>query len=124
MNVMEMTDKELEDYGKLSRSEKEDFDYYATKHPDWSFEQLLKQIIIIRNISGTMRDGGKDVNPNDPSTWKTILEGVKTTLSKFKSIGSSVFNAIDEAIVKLKGFITAGIQRIGNVIDNLWNEIF
>ena len=119
-----MTDKEREDYEKLSRSEKEDFEYYATKHPDWSVEQLLKQIIIMRNIQGTMRDGGTNVNPEDPITWEKILEGVKTTLTKFKSIGRSVFIAIDSAIITLKGMIKAGIQKIGDVIDNLFDKIF
>ena len=119
-----MTDKEREDYEKLSRSEKEDFEYYATKHPDWSFEQLIKQIIIFRNIQGTIRDGGTNVNPDDTTTWKIILERVKTTLTKFKSIGKSVFIAIDSAITTLKGMIKAGIQRIGDVIDNLFDKIF
>lgn len=75
-------------------------------------------------VDTTLNNGGANVNPEDSTIWLTILEGVRTTLTKFKSIGRSIFIVIDSAITSLKGLIRAGVQRIGAVIDNLLDKIF
>lgn len=121
---MQMTNEERQDYNKLTKEQKEEFDYQSRKHPDWSFKQVIAKVAFEEKVDTTIDNGGEDPNPQDPTIWLTILEGVKATLSKFKSIGRSIFIAIDSAITSLKGLIRAGIQRIGDVIDNLLDKIF
>ena len=121
---MQMTTEERQDYNKLTKEQKEEFDYQSRKHPDWSFEQVIKKLAFEEKTDETIGKGGKNVNPKDPTIWLNILEGVRTTLTKFKSIGKSTFIAIDSAITSLKGLIKAGVQRIGDVIDNLKDRIF
>lgn len=119
-----MTNEERQDYNKLTSKQKESFDLYSRMHPNWCFKQVMAKVALEEQGDIVIENGGIDVDPKDPSIWLTILEGVKTTLSKFKSIGRSIFIAIDSAITSLKGLIRAGIQRIGDVIDNLLDKIF
>lgn len=121
---MQMTTEERQDYDKLTKEQKEEFDYQSRKHPDWSFKQVIAKVAFEEKVNTTINKGGSNVNSKDPTIWLTILEGVRTTLTKFKSIGRSIFIAIDGAIASLKGLIRAGTQRIGNVIDNLLDKIF
>lgn len=121
---MQMTNEECQDYNKLTKEQKEDFEYHSRKHPDWNFKQVMAKMVFDGIVDETIGKGGEDPNPKDPTIWLTILEGVRTTLTKFKSIGRSIFIAIDSAITSLKGLIRAGIQRIGDVIDNLLDKIF
>ena len=41
---MQMTDKEQQEYDKLSQSEKEYFDCQSRKHPKWSFMQVMVKV--------------------------------------------------------------------------------
>ncbi len=121
---MQMTNEERQDYNKLTKAEKEEFDSQSRKHPEWSFTQIMTKLEFEKMGNEVITEGGNNVNPKDPAIWQTILEGVRTALTKFKSIGRSVFIAIDSAITTLKGLVMAGVKRIGNVIDNLLNKIF
>ena len=121
---MQMTAEERQDYNKLTKEQKEEFDFQSRKHSNWSFKQVIAKVAFEEKVDTTINNGGVNVNPKDPTIWLTILEGVRTTLTKFKSIGRSIFIAIDSAITSLKGLIRAGIQRIGDVIDNLLDKIF
>lgn len=120
---MEMTYEQRQDYNKLTASEKRDFSYQESKHPNWSFQQIMAKIAFEVQVDDTIGMGGNNVDPADPILWLTILEGVKTTLSKFKSIGQSIFIAINSAIVSLKGLVIAGAKKVGNVIENLLDKI-
>lgn len=121
---MQMTTEERQDYYKLTKEQKEEFEYQSRKHPDWSFKQVIAKVAFEEKVDTTINGGGANVNSKDPTIWLSILEGVRVTLTKFKSIGRSIFIAIDSAIVSLKGLIKAGVQRIGDVIDNLLDRIF
>lgn len=120
---MEMTYEQRQDYNKLTASQKMDFSYEESKHPNWSFQQIMAKIAMAGDVIIILEKGGNNVDPADPTTWLTILEGVKTTLSKFKSIGQSIFIAINSAIVSLKGLVIAGAKKVGNVIENLLDKI-
>ena len=121
---MQMTSEESQDYNKLTSKQKESFGYYSRMHPNWSFKQVMAKVVLEEQGDIVIENGGTDVDPKDPSIWLTILEGVKATLAKFKSIGRSIFIAIDSAITSLKGLIRMGIRKIGNTIDILLNKIF
>lgn len=121
---MQMTTEDRQDYNKLTKEQKEEFDYQSRKNPDWSFQQIMIKLAFDEKVKDVIDKGGSDANLQDPSIWEIILEGVKTTLSRFNSIGVSVFNAIDETIANLKGLIKAGVNKIGDAINKLWGKIF
>lgn len=121
---MEMTYEQRQDYNKLTSSQKEDFKYNERKHPNWTFTQIMAKLALDEKGGEFIDRGGNNVNPTEPDTWLIILEGVKATLSKFQSIGRSIFMAIDSAIVSIRGLIVAGIKRVGDVIDNLFDKLF
>ena len=121
---MQMTNEERQDYQNLTKKGKDIFDFQSNMHPEWSFNQVMTKVEFEIKTDVVINKGGKNVNRKDPEIWLDILEGVRTALSKFKSIGRSIFIAIDSAITSLKGLIRAGIQRIGDVIDDLLYKIF
>ena len=107
---MQMTTEERQDFEKLTPEKKECFDFYSRLYPNWSFNQIMVKLAFDEKTNDFIGKGGSDANLQDPKTWEIILEGVKKTLLKFNSVGSSVFNAIDDAIANLKGLIKAGIN--------------
>lgn len=121
---MDMTQQERQDYNKLTREQKEDFEYQHKRHPDWSFKQVMAKLVFEEKVDDTVGKGGQNVDTKDPAIWLTILEGVKSTLTKFQSIGQSIIFAIDSAIKSLKGMIMIGIQKAGDVISNLFDKLF
>lgn len=120
---MQMTTEERQDFEKLTPKEKECFDFYSRINPNWSFKQIMVKLAFDEKTKVIIDKGGSDANLQDPKTWEIILEGVKKTLLKFNSVGSSVFNAIDDAIAELKGLIKAGVNKIGDAINKLWGKI-
>ncbi len=44
-HTLQMTDEELQEYDKLSQSEKEAFEYCSRKHPDWNYNQVMTQLV-------------------------------------------------------------------------------
>ena len=121
---MEMTYEQRQDYNKLTKSQKEDFDYNERKHPNWTFTQLMAKVAFEEKVDDTIGDGGKNVDSKDPIVWITILEGVKTTLKKFRSIANSIFTAIDGTIASIKGMIAVGMRKVGDVIERLFDSLF
>ena len=41
---MQMTNEECQDYNKLTKEQKEEFDYQSRKHPKWSFMQVMVKV--------------------------------------------------------------------------------
>jgi len=121
---MEMTKEERQDYNKLTKEQKDDFEYHSRKHPDWNFGQVMIKLEFEKKGDDFIGKGGNDVDAEDPDTWITILEGAKQALKKFKSIGNAIFVAIDTAIISLKALIKQGVRRIGDIIKNLKNKLF
>lgn len=121
---MEMTIEQRRDYDKLTKEQKEDFAYIERKHPNWSFSQVIVKLEFDIRTDTTINEGGKDVDPQDPDIWLTILGGVKVALSKFKSISASITNAINGAISSLKQMISLGIRKVGNAIEKILDSIF
>ena len=121
---MEMTFEQRQDYNRLTNSQREVFDFNERIHPNWTFTQVMAKVVFEVKTDETIDKGGNNVDPKDPQIWLIILEGVKMTLSKFKSIGWSIFMAIDSAITTIKGLIFAGVRKVGDVIDKLFDKLF
>ncbi len=120
-----MTNEERQDYNKLTREQKEDFEYHASKHPDWEFQMVLVKLAFEEKIDETVVNGGYDVDPNDVDIWMAIFKGVKTILSKFKSIGKQILNTIDDNIAFIQEQIKSGVRKINDVISrHLFDKIY
>lgn len=120
---MEMTYEQRQDYNKLTEYQKEVFDFTAKMNPDFTFEQLIKKVIIDDNMNKTLRDGGKNVDPQDPTIIELILIGAKEALKRFSTIGRGVFIAIDNAIRSIKEKIDSGMQTIGDLFAKIIGNI-
>ena len=122
---MQMTTAERQDYNKLTREQKEDFEYHARKHPDWEFQMVMIKLAFEEKTDETIENGGKDVDPNDINIWMAILKGVKTILSKFKSIGKQIFNIIDNEITFIQEQIKSGIRKINDaIVRHFFDEVY
>lgn len=122
---MQMTNEERQDYNKLTKEQKEDFEFHARKHPDWEFQMVMISLAFEEKTDETIENGGKDVDPNDINIWMAILKGVKTILSKFKSIGKQIFNIIDNEITFIQEQIKSGIRKINDaIVRHLFDEVY
>lgn len=121
---MEMTYEQSQDYNKLTIGQKEDFEYSVRKHPNWTFAQHFTKVVFEKQVDDTVEKGGSDVDREDPVMWLTILEGVKATLKKFKSVVNTIFNVLDGVISSIKGMIAVGVKKIGDIIDRFFDNIF
>lgn len=123
---MKMTIEQRRNYDKLTKKQKEDFAYFEREHPNWCFDQVIAKLVIDIQVDDTIDKGKgvKNVDPQNPEIWLTILEGVKVALSKFKGISDSITNAINGAISSLKQMISLGIRKVGNAIKKILDSIF
>lgn len=120
-----MTDKEREEYNKLSSSLREDYDYEKRKHPNWSHAQIMAKIAIGESLGKTVEEGGGtiDVNEleNDPTLLKEVLEGAKRVLIEAGIFISAVFDVLDSAISLLSSLVMSGIRYVGNKLSEFWD---
>lgn len=122
---MQMTNEERQDYNKLTKEQKEDFEYQARKHPDWEFQTVMIKLAFEEKTDETINNGGKDADPNDINIWMAILNGVRTVLSKFKSIGKQIFNILDNEITFIQEQIKSGIRKINDAIArHFFDEVY
>lgn len=121
---MEMTPQQRQDFNSLSAAKKKKFLETSSEHPGWTFQQVMAKLAFDTQTEEFIEKGGNDVDPNDGEVWVEVLKGVKRTLAKMKSIGQSIFNAIDGAIATLSAAINSGIKRIGGIIRKLQESLF
>lgn len=85
----------------------ERFDRIKTKHPDWSDDQVWMAVSLDLQQDATIEQN-KDVDPNDPNIWKTIVTKAKDWLNavlpvvfeKVKEIFTTLLNRIKEWIAE------------------------
>ncbi len=69
-------------------------------------------------------EGGKDVDPRDPSILKQILEGTKRFLKKYGIDVGKIMDMIDGAIKTLSKVISSGLDFLGDVVYSTIGWIF
>lgn len=52
----------------------ERYEYYRKNYPDWSDEQIWTAISIDMQTAKTVKDGGEDIDVNNPDVISEILE--------------------------------------------------
>ena len=116
-----MTDIELQEYNKLSITERDIYNRAMVQHPDWSHQQALTYTQIVKSAGdvvggprpGTGRDtgGGTGVDIREVLT-DVMYKAEQFIRDRFPRIYSQVKQTFDKVISKVKsGLIKA------------WNEI-
>ena len=85
----------------------ERFDRIKAKHPDWSDDQVWMAVSLDLQQDATIEQN-KDVDPNDPNIWKTIVTKAKDWLNavlpvvfeKVKEIFNTLLNRLKEWIAE------------------------
>lgn len=85
----------------------ERFDRIKAKHPDWSDDQVWMAVSLDLQQDATIEQN-KDVDPNDPNIWKTIVTKAKDWLQevlpvvfeKVKEIFAALLNRLKEWIAE------------------------
>lgn len=120
-----MTQKEQEEYNKLTPNQKADYEHKKNQFPEWSHHKIYTSIIIsdtvLKKLDGD--DGTKDATTliNEPDFLKDIFEGAKTTLEGLGVIADTVFAALDAAIDTLSNLIWQGVKYVGNKLKDFWD---
>ena len=70
----------------------ERFDRIKAKHPDWSDDQVWMAVSLDLQQDATIEQN-KDVDPNDPNIWKTIVTKAKGWLQEVLPV---VFEKVKE----------------------------
>mgnify|MGYP007069844611 CR=1 FL=1 len=94
------------------------YKYYKENHPDWSEEQIWTAISIDMKVKDTVQNKGEDVDINDESIIKAILEGAREWLNVvLPEIYVKVKNFFDEILKNIGRWIQKGLNYIIDKID-------
>lgn len=125
-----MTSKETEQYNKLSIDERECYDKYKKKHPNWSHAQIMTMVVQTGNAEKVVSNNTIS-DPNDPRIQKEILRGTSDTLQReypdiFEVIGGFLRKALsilDDIIDSIIGGVVNTVYNVGRAIGNIWDTI-
>lgn len=94
------------------------YKYYKENHPDWSEEQIWTAISIDMKVKDTVQNKGEDVDINDESIIKAILEGAREWLNVvLPEIYVKVKKFFDEILKNIGRWILKGLNHIIDIID-------
>lgn len=124
-----MTYEEQQQYNKLTDKQKAVYNFTKSQNPHWSHKQIMAKVGVDENLGKAIQDGKIDVTRTgqngetiiDPSVFAEILRGSKKFLEGLGIVIESLFAAIDEALNALDDLIDAGIEYIGNKLQQFWN---
>ena len=100
----------------------ERFDRIKAKHPDWSDEQIWMAVSLDMQQDITIDQKGGDIDPDDPSIWKEIVEKAKDWL---REVLPAIFEKVKEVFSNLLSQIKEWINKnIPVIMDRIreWIE--
>ena len=117
-----MTQKEQEDYDKLTPELQQDYNYIRSKYPNWGHNQIMTKMSMEPTIIDLLNKN-KITKPidEDPEILKLVFEGAKKTLINLGIAIDAVFEALDAAISTLTDLIWQGVKYIGNKLKDFWD---
>lgn len=115
-----MTTEERQEYNKLPKNARDNYDYIKRNYPNWSHSQIMTKLAFDGEVGKIIGKGGSDINPKDPSILKMILEGAKEILKKWKILNFKIKEIIDDTISYLSDQIKKGITYLSDI---LWGPI-
>lgn len=120
-----MTTEEREEYNRLPKADREEYDHLSRKHPNWDHKQIMAKVAFNHKADVMIeKKGGEDINPDDPSVLEEILKGAKEFLIGCGILIAEVFGVIDEALSFLGGLIADGLSFIGNKLKKFWDWLW
>lgn len=121
-----MTDSERADYNKLNADQREDYDYFRRKHPEWSHEELMSRISVGSSIDNMLKGGGTkkpEGIKGDPTFIERVLKGARNILRDMGIDNPMIFEVLDNAIRNLAALIRRGISYIGDLLESIWSRL-
>lgn len=114
---MYRTSEEEQEYRSLSPEERKRYDIEVSLDPSLTHKQVMQTIAITKAVHKNLKEGGRDVDPQQPATQKRILEGVRDFLmEKAPSVWRSVRDSFNAAISYLGELILRGIDWVNDHI--------
>lgn len=114
-----MTYEERQQYNRLPYGDQKEYDLIKEKHPYWDHERIMKKVAFDHKLEDIMENRG-DLNPEDPTLLKEILEGAKQFLIGVGIFIEGVFTAIDNALNALTDLIYRGVTYLGDKLSEFW----
>jgi len=115
-----MTNEERQEYNNLPKNERDNYDYVKRNHPNWTHSQIMTRLAFDKKAGDLIDNGSSDIDPEDTSILKMILEGAKEILKKWKILNSKIMETIDDTISYLSDLIKKGITYLSDI---LWGPI-
>lgn len=89
------------------------FERIKAKHPGWSDEQIWTAVSIDMESGRVFGEEGKDVDPNDPNIFKSIVEGAKQWMQEvLPAIFEKVKDFFNNLLVQVKAWIEQKLPEI------------
>lgn len=101
------------------------FERIKAKHPGWSDEQIWTAVSIDMESGRVFGEEGKDVDPNDPNTFKSIVEGAKQWMHEvLPAIFEKVKDFFNNLLAQVKAWIAQKLPEIMNRIMMFIGDYF
>ena len=119
-----MTQEDKERYDSLSPEEKESYDFYSRRHPEWEAHQIFSMIGIEFLIEKLPEKGPEELGTNNTIIQKNILEKLDDWfVDNYPDLHSKVSPFIQNAINKLSQLIAKGVKIVKSIYETL-KELF
>ena len=116
-----MTPQQQHEYNNLPLDDRRDYDLFASQHPNWDHDMVMKRVGINRQIGLLLGDNPMEVDiDKKPEFQKIVLEGIDRWMSKYAPrIHQQIGPFIHKAIEKLNYYIQQGIKFIASIFETI-----
>lgn len=119
-----MTYEEQQDYNKLPKNQRLEYDHIKEQHPEWDHKKIIVKMALSKQMDDAIETGHEDISPNNPELIKEILRNAKRFLQECGINIESLFRIIDNAIATISYYVKYGLSYANNKIKEIWNWIF
>lgn len=99
------------------------YDYYKSKHPEWSDEQIWTAVSLDMESNKVIDEKGADIDPNDPDIIKEVLDGARKWLSEvLPVIFAKVSQFFDKLLSTIGEWVSKGLTYVVEAIAYLLNR--
>lgn len=96
------------------------YDYYKSKHPEWSDEQIWTAVSLDMESTKVIDGRGEDIDPNDPDLLSNILNGARNWLQNvLPAIFAKVAHFFDQMLSTIEKWISKGLNFVIESIAKL-----
>ena len=116
-----MTPQQQQEYNRLSLDDRRDYDIFASQHPNWDHDTVMKRVAINGQIGKLLGDNPmQDDVDKKPEFQKGVLTGIDGWMKKYAPrIHQQIGPFIRAAIEKLNYYIQQGIKFIASIFETI-----